>query len=263
MLILLILSSLTMVAIIVGESALHTNVQYIPEETIILLGNEPEQVKYMDYYAFNFQTAKGQKEWITATGPRNTALMADYLGQLLEQARWWLHEGEPTALTNPALFKQTQALAREKAFIPWYGDITSEADMKRLGAALRKFGATVTLLNLSNVIPYSVRARGARSFSTAADYADMLAHLPMTSSVPILTTGYGVDDWRYKMLQATGPFYGLDDLRYNGGDSEVGLVALDPESRVAKILRSPVRRAAGRVLDLALDFRAQRKQCLR
>jgi hypothetical protein len=63
------------VTVVVGEGALHTNIQYLPEQTIVMVGNEPEQVKYMDYYTFIFQTARDQKEWITATGPRSTGLV--------------------------------------------------------------------------------------------------------------------------------------------------------------------------------------------
>ena len=62
------------------------------------------------------------------------------------------------------------------------------------------------------------------------------------------------------MLHATGPFYGLDDLRNNGGDSELGPVALHPNSRVAKILRSPIRMMAGRVIDRLLGFQEWMQQ---
>jgi hypothetical protein len=228
------------VAVVIGESALvGANLRRITEDTIIMVGNDPNQVRYMADYAFNLQeVGNDQEKWLKSLIPRNEAYKIWHIARLLEQASWLDFKGERSALRDDALFDEVQEMSWQKAFIPWYADITSEKDMEYLGTTLRKYDATVTILNLSNVIPFSVHSEEARSFPTAAGYADVLERLPMAANVPILTASrYGVRE-DFATVHATGPFYGLDDLRRRGGDSASGPVAIHPDSREGKRRRS-------------------------
>jgi len=222
------------VAVLIGENALAaSNLAYLPEDTIVMLGNEPNEVRYMEKYCFNLQMANDLDGWMRAMIPSFGLYRQWHMAKLLKQAVWWNHRNEPSALRNYELFEHRQEVARQKAFIAWYGDITSEADMERFGTALRKFDATVTLMNLTNVIPYSHQVIGARAFPTAAGYADVLQHLPITPSAPILTASRYPVHPDFDIVHATGPFYGLDDLR-TGGDSVSGPIAIrynSPEGR--------------------------------
>jgi len=69
----------------------------------------------------------------------------------------------------------------------------------------------------------------AEVFKTAAEYADILRNLPVTPNAPILTTSrsgkpsshpvaqIANSDTGYGIVQATGPFFGLDNLAKVGG----------------------------------------------
>lgn len=222
-------------AVIIGESALATNIQHIKEETIVLLDSSVPMVQHMTNYVDLLRDARDATAWKWQIGVGNNKLdsqsQARYGNMLREQIEWWERSKEPHALRTPSMFKAAQTLAREKAIIPWHGDITSDEDMARLGIALRKLDATVTLLNLSNVIPFTACAPRLPSFPTAAGYADKLTHLPTVPNVPILTTSLTSYSGG-RIVESTGPFSGLDDLRDSGGDSTSGPVAIRPSRNI-------------------------------
>jgi len=215
------------VAIVVGESALSTAIHWIPEETIVLLDDDEPMVGYMGGYVDALRTAPSPREWGRQMGVIPPGASKPRRDALLRQLDWWEQQGVPHALADSEVFAQSRALAREKAIIPWRGDVTSVEDMAHLGDTLRGLDAAVTLLNLSNVIAYGAyyADEGHASFPSAAGYADVLDHLPLTPDAPILTTSmYGIGNT--KIASSTGPFYGLTDLRERGGDSKDGPVAV-------------------------------------
>lgn len=123
-----------------------------------------------------------------------------------------------------------QKAAQEKAIIPWKADITSYEDMAALGRALRGHDATITLMNLSNVIPYAWAAGD--GFSDSAQYANVLSTLPTTDWMPVITTSM-IHKSPDKRNLATGPFTGLSNLAQQGGDSIEGRVNRASDHRYA------------------------------
>ncbi len=250
------------VAVLIGESALSTQIHTIPEPTIILLDNEAQMAHHMASYVEALEMSPTPTTWAWNIGIGNNAVLSPqvqnrYRRQLAEQMQWWEHNETPHALADLDVYRSSQEKLTQKAIIPWTGDITSRSDMEALGTALRKLDATVTLLNISNVIPFSASASSElpeiRSFPTAAGYADVLAELPMLENTPILTTSrkrVSSSD----IVASTGPFYGLDQLR-EGGDSLTGPVAVNtkrqaPRQRVGNsevddLLADLLRRALG------------------
>ena len=251
-------SATNRVAVLIGESALTTNIHQIPEETIILLDSSAPMVGHMGKYVDSLRAASGAHAWKRKMGMHYLSSLdrdtrTRYEGMMLNQIEWWEGRGEPHALSTPEMFDGSRALAREKAIIPWRGDITSDADMAALGHSLRKFDAVVTLLNLTNVIPYTAGLSDRfPSFPTAAGYAKVLSHLPTTYEMPILTTSaYAIGNNR--MVEATGPFFGLTDLRRTGGDSQYGPVAIRPDMLIG-YGRTPNQRQAAEALAALLEL---------
>ncbi len=106
--------------------------------------------------------------------------------------------------------------------------------MRALGDAIRRFGGTVTLLNLTNTPVYH------NQFKNVHTLLKGLTELPVIDSVPILTssdTANQLDDMPSRephsiLLPATGPFFGLEALRTAGEDTSVshrlGRIAVRP-----------------------------------
>jgi len=214
------------VAILIGESALANNIQYIPEETIILVDNRMGMCQYLGTYIDTLRQAPDPMSWYQSfcsqgkLSAETTARAIEDLNQQLIHSM--VFTGNVHAL-NPEggnRYLKNHNAAKEKAIIPWCADITSGKDMAVLGGTLRANEAKVTLLNLSNVIPFT--AISGEGFTDSAQYAQVLDNLPTTSEMPILTTSR---EARGFLGAPTGPFFGLDDLAMNGGDSLTGRVA--------------------------------------
>lgn len=87
-------------------------------------------------------------------------------------------------------------------------------DMQKLGNALRRFDAHVTLINLTNVIQADRRLKNAR------DYAERLALLPVTEYAPILTTSnLARPNSEIYALGEMVPFFGVNNLAAHGGST--------------------------------------------
>ncbi|HEX3568706.1 MAG TPA: hypothetical protein VHT70_03470 [Candidatus Saccharimonadales bacterium] len=227
------------VAVVIGESALLAHLPDIQEPTIVVLDDDVPALQHMRQYVSSARDVSNPVAWETRMGITEpsfltsvTRLRYDFCRS--QQVTWWQGQGETHPLDDRDLFEQRKGLLEQRAVIPWLGDVTNEDDMRRLGEVLRKHGATVTLLNLSNVIPY-MRAKaedcGESIISDAAGHADILAHLPLTDDVPILTTSrVAIGPADSHIVEATGPFYGLAHLREEGGDTKDGPIAQKPDS---------------------------------
>lgn len=206
-------------AVVIGESALMATLQFIPEETIVVLDSSAEMCNFMDRYVDTLREAETRIEWGEMMGVfEGKDNPSDYALSLamrsMQQIREWVTTGYPHPLNSDELFHQARQLALQKAIIPWHGDITSRLDMHKLGKTLRAHDATVTMMNLTNVIAYG------QDFPDASGYAKLLGALPITPNAPILTTttrskpNAPLDS---RIVEATGPFFGLENLRQHGG----------------------------------------------
>jgi hypothetical protein len=210
------------VALLIGESALAANLADIPEDTIVLFDKSPDMCTYMgETYVQQLREAASARAWrqsvLRGAPERYYRLFA---GQLVE----WRGKGYEHPLSKqarPETFLAAQQAAREKAIIPWFGDITEPLDLQILGDALRAQNATVTFMNLSNVIP------ACHKFDTAQACADALGQLPVSRYAPILTTQLHARkpqnalEERERLrgrskAEATGPFFGLANLATGG-----------------------------------------------
>jgi hypothetical protein len=214
------------VALLIGESALAETITRIPEQTILLVDNRMGMVQHMGQYL----TALREEEHAAAWRQRicdPATLSAKHLGgyrrMLDAQTRHAEGQARTHALSDAGhdRYVAAQKAAQEKAIIPWKADITSYEDMAALGRALRNHDATITLMNLSNVIPYAWTAGD--GFSDSAQYANVLSTLPTTDWMPIITTSMRDKSPDQRNL-ATGPFTGLSNLAQLGGDSMEGRV---------------------------------------
>lgn len=202
------------VAILIGESSLAANLRYIPEETIILLDQSPDMGSYMGDYVEGLREQDNIQKW-------TDSVLGDcpdkhYTGMFF-QLDEWANNGYDHALEDETAFQIAKKAAQQKAIIPWLGDITDPDEMDILGDTLRDYDATVTFMNLTNVIPYVGGQRSARYC------ARQLARLPISRHAPILATNLRVRKPRnhneaYSLLngsrvaEATGPFFGLQNL---------------------------------------------------
>jgi hypothetical protein len=219
------------VAVLIGESALANNIHYIPEETIILLDNQMGMCQYMGAYVDMLRRAPDPFSWY-ASFCNPEKFSAHIVSRAINALNKQLVHGMVFSNSAHALspdggnrYLESHKAAKEKAIIPWHADITSDKDMAVLGGTLRANNAKVTLLNLSNVIPFT--AAGGEGFTDSAQYAQTLGHLPTTPEMPILTTSRDVNGM---LLKPTGPFSGLKDLAENGGDSLTGPVAVTEDT---------------------------------
>ncbi|MBL8122355.1 hypothetical protein JNM87_06435 [Candidatus Saccharibacteria bacterium] len=207
------------VAVLIGESALAAALgeEMLPEETIIMLDVNKMHSAYMQHYIEALRTRSSPLEW------RNTVLgeheqandqpNASAATLLESQIREWRASGYTHALTNQEAYMRAQSEARKKTIITWSGDVTNRDHMTLLGNALKGRDAYITFLNLSNVMPTN------DTLHTAAAFALPLENLPLTPSTPILTSSLRQKEDDSIIVEATGPFWGLQNLRLHGGNT--------------------------------------------
>ncbi len=208
------------VAVVIGESSLTAALPFMPEETIILLDRSPEMCAFMAKYVASLREAETVSEWYTLMGldealaGGGTKAEQIVLRRIEDQVRDWELSGRSHPMGGgDAEYTAAHKAARQKAIIPWVGDITNTWDMQLLGAALDSYDANVTMLNLTNVMVADM------AFADAASYAERLRPLPITPHAPILTTSTA-QKGRFRhsiVVEATGPFFGLDNLAEHGG----------------------------------------------
>lgn len=207
------------VAILIGEGALAAalGAGMLPEEIIIMLDINKKHGAYMQRYIDALRTSSSPQEW------RNTVLGEHAQANdqpntsattLLEsQIHEWQASGYTHALTDQKAYMRAQSEARKKTIITWSGDVTSQDHMILLGEALKSHNAHITFLSLSNVMPTN------DTLHTAAAFVQPLQHLPFTSSTPILTSSLRQKEDGSIIVEATGPFWGLENLRLHGGNT--------------------------------------------
>ncbi len=199
------------VALLVGESALAANLKYTSEETIILLSDSPDNCLFMQQYVAGLRECPGPEEWrdrLISVGPDDTAGKMDF------QLTQWRREDRPHPLQDQSAFDEAQELARKKVIVPWRVDILAQNDMAMLGRALQERDAWVTMMNLTNVLPY------VRLSVNPEDCLVGLRELPVTPNAPILTTSLGLGSRTESDIinkkpanMVTGPFFGLENLK--------------------------------------------------
>lgn len=222
------------VGMVIGESALAANLHFVPEPTVLIVDQNKDMVMFMQRYVEALRTAGSIEEWreemgLTGDPEGRNGPFVQYANRLLDaQIKEWERNGYDHALSSEAAFQEAQAIAREKALIPWWADVSNAKHMRRLGGALTEAEATVTMLNLSNVAVFD------DVFEEAAGWAERLRELPMTPDAPILTTSQihkvyeaGIESFLDlltgksggSITVATGPFFGLDNLAQHGGST--------------------------------------------
>jgi len=211
------------VAVVVGESALMASIRHIPEETILILDKSSAMIGYMTDYIQALRASGSMEDWYARmgfSGPdrQYPILIGQRLRQVIAwQARYWTLGGYDHPSVSDEAFDEARDLANQKAIIPWHADITSKKDMSRLGKLLKAYEASVTLLNLTNVL---VCEDGIRTAEQAAGHLDAL---PFTSNVPIILTSEADPGKNpaFAFTHAARLFFGLDDLRQNGGITDM------------------------------------------
>jgi hypothetical protein len=215
------------VALLVGESSLTSSIRYMPEDTIIFVDENPDMCLYMERYVANMLEASSPIDWISRMALNDNNFMRGKEGyfarQLIAQVDEWKEAGTIHAMSNANEFKAAQQALSKKTFIPWRGNLLNSTHMNDLAQALNSRGASITFMNLTNVVPYV----GAR---TSNRFVQKINMLPITPNAPILTTnvssryprdfqelikvilGKGIP-----IAQATGPFFGLESLANDGG----------------------------------------------
>lgn len=216
------------VALLVGESGLAANIENIPEDTILMVDESLDMCLFMDQYYEALKTAATPEEWLEAMGFQDPAVISDedverFMNYLLRQQVEFLNGDKAHPAHDQEAFLRAQSIARKKTFITWHADFTNEDDMQRLGDALRLNDAHITFANFTNAIPYS------DVFNHASEYAEVLESLPFTPNAPILTTArkrkqpesirciVADEDTGVGIVEATGPFFGLENLATAGG----------------------------------------------
>lgn len=208
------------VAVLVGESSLMLNLPFIPEETIILLDSSEPMTSYMSDYVEALRTADNADDWARRAGVLKKRILPRFglpdrgeeraLYFLRHLGTEWVSEGYIHPAMDVNAFDERAKLARQKAIIPWHGDITSIEDMAKLGDALKQRNANVTMLNLSNVLSVYY------GHVPMEKFVDGLEQLPLVDNAPILTTSIRHKYTTGPIMEATGPFFGLDNLRVHG-----------------------------------------------
>jgi len=225
------------VAMVIGESALAASIHLIAEPTILVVDASPAMVKHMGKYVRALRkerTCKGWNERMVDSHP-DSLVRYRYRGELGEQIERHIEWGcthpldklSKTPEATQKAYSQARKAAKSKAIIPWRADITQEDDIAHLGEELRARDATITMLNLTNVIPYTVKNNPSSPFTDSADFANILGALPTTANMPILTTSHFFEP-ATNVLEATGPFFGLSDLAARGGNTLDGPINYGP-----------------------------------
>jgi hypothetical protein len=219
-------------AVVVGESSLMATLPYISEDTIVVIDNSPEMCTFMAHYVRALRDSDTLHEWGSEIGFDDVDLDLE-IHRSIQRFAQQAYEWEFSEKSHPAANEEAYVAAREqlsgKAVIPWNADITSRRDMQRLGSALRSYGANVTMLNLTNAL------LDPAGLDHSREYAEILSELPVTQHAPILTTSYVPKDTCHpaaipgRIVEATGPFFGLKNLEEHGGELEehsMGRVAI-------------------------------------
>lgn len=227
------------VAILVGESALAANIQLIPEQTIVLIDKNHSTSLYMDRYAQALREEPDAASWMlrmlgSFASDSGAYIFSDHLARQMRHFRD-CDKAHPfgNTIQDKIAYGNAQEKAREKTIVSWPADIAGPDDMNYLGETLREHDGTVTLLNLTNVIPYCAeRPHLGHSYLQSRRYAEVLRALPTTPDMPILTTSnysHNTDSAATAhMLDFTGPFMGLDDLATRGGSGRTGPINGNP-----------------------------------
>lgn len=211
------------VAVLVGESALMASLRFMPEDAILLLDNSPDMNAYMTRYIEALRSAGNIDEWYEEMGfgemsdeyPSAVGRILRYVHE--SQAGYWHRAGHEHPVTSDEAFEEASELARQKQIVPWRADLGSNRDMNRLGRVLRAYDARVTFLNLTNVLPCE------DDLDTAEKVAGLLDGLPFAPDAPITLTTEAADE-RFGGFPFSYParvFYGLHDLRLNGGITDI------------------------------------------
>lgn len=229
------------VALIVGESSLASAVQFIPEDTIVVLDSSDEMCVYIRDYVDSISNANTLSDWKELMGFNRPEFVKGimngdlerYAQKLFEQVDEWEDAGIKHALYDENAFAAAKAALAGKVVIPWHADIADKQAIAGLAEALRSHDATITMANLTNVIPYD------RTFNETSDYVDILSQLPFTPYAPIMATNTSGKALLTKedvlkdlvnpdhIVQATGPFFGLDNLA-TGGKIRSGWISRRP-----------------------------------
>lgn len=215
------------VAIVIGESGLAANLRFIPEETIVVLNDSSDMCDFMKDYVKGLRTLQSPQEWsryILERGPKSGRL--ELANQILE----WATAKYSHPATNNEAFEIAKAKAKEKVIIPWRADITDFLQMERLGDALKSRDATVTMMNLTNVLPFI------DNLENAWQCAALFSALPLSREAPILTTSLGPENknpTNADLVEGlrpniqTGPFFGRDNLGSGKGNDRYPLGAIE------------------------------------
>lgn len=223
------LTSSNRTALLVGEASLAAALggNLIPEDTIILVDTSQVHNAFMVRYIHALRSCKTPGEWQRYMGlaaqlepydADGSLASAAYnkLDRLLSQAEEWRAAGIAHALQDPEAYNQAQQRAKDKAIVVWNADLASSNNMQAMGHVLKQQNATITFANMTNVLSTDQR------FLHASQLAENLAELPFSPTAPILTSSRDrlsspndfIDDY---IVQATGPFFGLENLRVHGG----------------------------------------------
>lgn len=208
------------VAVVVGESALAAALPMIPEDTIIMIDCLDTVCGYLQSYIEALREEPNIESWkkrVIENAGKTVNPVGDLDVKLRRQAAAWAHAGYTHPADNPAAYDLSQDIARNKAIIPWHANVMDDEDMQLLGDLLRDRGGNVTFINLTSVMPYKPFVED------TSTYADAIRNLPVTPFAPILTTSMIADRnapfqiRAFSTCQATGPFFGLDNLADAGG----------------------------------------------
>ncbi len=226
-------------AILIGESSLIAALPFLEEDTIILLDSSPVMCEFMSRYVDGLKKCKTIEEWLNFIGledEENQDTFATFTFRIREQIREWEQSGYTHGLNSQDAYDAARKAVEAKAFIPWCADLTDEKAMKQLGEALKTRDANVTFMNLTNALPCTSR------FDESRKFAKRLEHLPVTPNAPILTTGGVRKGGNGYIVEATGPFFGLENLKKFGGRTYDGWMRreLGPIARRQYALESGV-----------------------
>lgn len=205
-------------ALVIGESSFAAMLQYLEEDTIIVADVNIAMVDFMKEYVKQLRQAASIDEWEAAMIDHYaiSGKIEDAFGDLDIQKESWVKRGIPHALENDDEFKKAQKIARSKAIVVAAVDITHLDSIYALKAILDEYNATITFINLTNLIGYPT------AFANKSNAVQALEKLPVSEYAPILVSSLyaespmdgGVDTLPEKkhLLDQVGPFFGVGNL---------------------------------------------------